>query len=363
MAERIYMAGVATVDLFDGKNLFATAKTLTESSIAISTSAEDIRGGEGAALLGKYYHTSAFDLTLTDALFSMEYLAASVGADLDKDNANIMIEEGATADADGALTLSKVPVAFADCEKIYVYVREAAEDSEWNTVEVTTANAAIRKVTGLGIVSGGKYCVKYFATMSGVAQIRVNSNYIPATLRALLRVNLYAAGQSEKSKTKVGHLEIDIPRFQLDGSQDLSMSMTGASTTSIKGSALATEGCVSGNCTADNYYAEIKQVLDDTNWYDDAKFLAVEGGDITVAAGSTFDPGDFIYVIFKDSAPKRLSSIADAQYTITPTSDPSGSLVVEGTTVTVGGTFTSGNLTVAVTGTNLKVEGLDVNKA
>ena len=36
--KRIYMASVATADMFAGKDLFATANTLTQSSISISTS-------------------------------------------------------------------------------------------------------------------------------------------------------------------------------------------------------------------------------------------------------------------------------------------------------------------------------------
>ena len=60
---RLIMAGVATVDMFDGDNLFGTATTLTESSLNIGISAEDVRGGEGAGLLGRYFHTSTLELT------------------------------------------------------------------------------------------------------------------------------------------------------------------------------------------------------------------------------------------------------------------------------------------------------------
>ena len=71
---RLIMAGVATVDMFDGDKLFGSATTLTESSLNIGISAEDVRGGEGAGLLGRYFHTSTFELTLTDALFIIKRL-------------------------------------------------------------------------------------------------------------------------------------------------------------------------------------------------------------------------------------------------------------------------------------------------
>lgn len=59
--------GVANVTAYDGDNIAFTANTLTESSLTIGLSAEDVRGGTGAGLLGRYFHTSTFELTLTDA--------------------------------------------------------------------------------------------------------------------------------------------------------------------------------------------------------------------------------------------------------------------------------------------------------
>lgn len=42
------------------------AKTLTESTFNFSISAEEIRGGQGNALFGKYFHDSSLAITLTD---------------------------------------------------------------------------------------------------------------------------------------------------------------------------------------------------------------------------------------------------------------------------------------------------------
>lgn len=66
---RHFMAGVGTAELFTADNqLFATAKTLTDSSITVGVQAEEVRAGAGAALRGKFYHSTTFDLTLTDAI-------------------------------------------------------------------------------------------------------------------------------------------------------------------------------------------------------------------------------------------------------------------------------------------------------
>ena len=52
--------------LFDGDNLIGVAKTLTESTFNFSISNEEIRGGQGNALFGKYFHDSNLAVTLTD---------------------------------------------------------------------------------------------------------------------------------------------------------------------------------------------------------------------------------------------------------------------------------------------------------
>ena len=65
---RSFLAGVANVALFAGDNLIANSTTLIDSSFTIGASAEDVRGGSGNQLLGKYFHTSTFDINLTDTL-------------------------------------------------------------------------------------------------------------------------------------------------------------------------------------------------------------------------------------------------------------------------------------------------------
>ena len=42
------------------------AKTLTESTFNFAITAEDIRGGKGNGLLGRYFHDSTLTATLTD---------------------------------------------------------------------------------------------------------------------------------------------------------------------------------------------------------------------------------------------------------------------------------------------------------
>ena len=285
---RLIMAGVATVDMFDGDNLFGSATTLTESSLNIGISAEDVRGGEGAGLLGRYFHTSTFELTLTDALFNLEYIAKSVGAEVQA-GADVMMNEQLTA-TDTTLTLSKTPVPMG-CGDTFVWYRGVNEET-WTAVKANGTNIAVP--------AAGNYCVKYFYNNAAASKIRIASDYVPATLRLVLKENLYAAGETNNSQTKVGYVLINIPRFQLDGSQELSMSMTGASTTSLKGMALISDGCNAG-CEGAGYYADMIQVLDAASWTDGIIALAVDGGKI-----ATGDEAK-VYAIYNGKTPKLIT--------------------------------------------------------
>ena len=275
--------------MFDGDNLFGSATTLTESSLNIGISAEDVRGGEGAGLLGRYFHTSTFELTLTDALFNLDYIAKSVGAEVQA-GADVMANEELTAGDDKTITLSKAAKPLG-CGDTYAWFKAPA-DEKW-TAALVNAN----KIT---VPAAGKYCVKYFYTNAAASKIRIASDYVPATLRLVLKENLYAAGETNNSQTKVGYVLINIPRFQLDGSQELSMSMTGASTTSLKGMALISDGCDSG-CEGAGYYADMVQVLDAASWTDGIIALAVDGGKVKADADAK------VYAIYNGKTPKLIT--------------------------------------------------------
>ena len=136
----VFMAGTGTADIFkvdkDGKeNLFTTAKTLTESGITIGVSAEDIRAGSGAKLYGKYFHTSTFDLKMTDAMFKLEYIAANVGSEIDI-GGEVFINEQLISN-NGKIYLTHTPVPMSCGKTIYAYAKKTNEDF-YNTYQVKT---------------------------------------------------------------------------------------------------------------------------------------------------------------------------------------------------------------------------------
>ena len=298
-----FLAGVANAEIFKNNDLFASAKTLIDSSITIGVSAEDIRAGQGAKLYGKYFHTSTFDLKMTDAMFRLEYIAANVGADLEL-GGDVFIEEEVVAGDGGAISLTNVPVAI-DETNVYVYYKKV-EDSFYTTFKFETAPESTDVVI-TGLEKDAKYCIKYLYTNESARKLKVSANFTPDTLSVYLTANLYAGDENDPSTgTKVGTVTIKVPRFLLSGSQELSMSMTGASNTAFEGSALATKG---EGCDGDGIYAEIIEVIKGRTLKDIIS-IAVENAD-----NLEKDDEIVVYGRYKDTAPAILP--ADAYKVVT----------------------------------------------
>ena len=293
----VFLAGVGNAEILKNGELFATAKTLTDSSITIGVSAEDIRAGQGAKLYGKYFHTSTFDLKMTDAMFKMEYIAANVGAELEWGGDVFRDEEIVVNDGD-SLKVSGTPVPFTAGGKTYVYAKLVIEDN-YKTYEYDAEK-------GIDLPEG-TYCVKYLYTNDNARKLVVKANFTPDTLSVMLTSNLYAGDDKNPATgTRIGTVTIKVPRFLLSGSQELSMNMTGASTTPFEGSALASNA---EGCDGEGIYAEIIEIIEGRKWIEDVTGIVVDNAD-DLAVG---DPVE-VYAV-ADNAIKKL--VASDDITIT----------------------------------------------
>lgn len=61
-----FLAGPGRVLILSGQNIIGVAKTMTETTFDMSITGEEIRGGAGNLLFGKYFHDSNMNITLTD---------------------------------------------------------------------------------------------------------------------------------------------------------------------------------------------------------------------------------------------------------------------------------------------------------
>lgn len=310
---RQFLAGVATVDMLVGDQLIATANTLLDSSITVGSSAEDVRGGSGAKLLGKYFHTSTFDLTMTDVLFKLEYLAFNTGSPIEQ-IADMFASEQVTLGAEGKGTLVGTPIEYQD----YGVVGWATKAGEYNYQKI--------EITGKDFtISGGKegdiYCVKYWNKDSAARKITISSSFIPSEVTLVMKANLFKAGGNNNmnQSSKAGEVQILVPRFLFSGSQEISMTSTGVANSPISGSALDNP---SVDCSDGGYYAIITETLIGANWYDNVFALAIDDSDIEINGATTANLS--VYAVptngtsFKpDYADLTFTSGADGTATVT----------------------------------------------
>ena len=226
----------------------------------------------------RYFHDALLDLTITDALFDMQYLALNAGGNVTIGGDAITNEQVTTTEAN-KITVTGTPVDFGKLGTIGWY--SIAGEDNWSpiTFEGQTATVA-------NLAVGTTVCVKYNAEDDAMSQFIISGNVIPSEIRLEMVFPLFAAGaQKLTQSSQVGELIIDVPRFMLNGSFDLSMTSTGASTSQLSGSALVSYE--SKGCNDMGQFATIKQRIYDSKWYDGLTTIAVDNADIQLANGAT----------------------------------------------------------------------------
>lgn len=326
--------------------VIAHVDTLTESTLGITSTQEDVRAGQGAKLYGRFNHDSGLTVTLTDAMFDLNYIALQVGSELQHGGITMHTEQVVATKEDWSgeerptLRVSKpIQPMGESCgfDKYLVWFRKAGCDASDEFTSATyqgdiTAQAKYNADNGAYIVMkdgfviqsadeklievGKTYCVSYFTTDLNAKTVLVNANFVPAELSLLLTTKLFA-GEANAVETgrPVGEITVKIPRFSLDGAFDLSMAMSSAATMSLNGTALATS---SADCDGEGVYAEIVEVVDGVKWYDGIVKLmpdldSVNGQPKVGATGEEYEvlvssvknkPVIETYAIFKNSIPQ-----------------------------------------------------------
>lgn len=330
------LAGVGTIEAFTQSSTqptkIFTSKTLQESGISISVTAEDIRGGLSNPLLGRYFHDSILEANITDALFNLQYLALNVGGEVVIGGSSL-VTETVTAGS-GTLTVQGTPVAFGTAGTVGWYTPAGQEDWAPLTFEGKVATATV--------TSGTEYCVRYNANDAGIQEFVVPSAIIPSEVHLVMTYPLFAGGTSPEAistSSQVGELIVDIPRFQFAGNVELSLTSSGAATSNLSGSALASY--TTANCNDMGTYGTVKQKIYGGNWYDDLTTIAVDGGNFSIANGATKKLK--VIGIFKNG-----TGILDNSK-LTFTSSASSTASVANTGVVTGAATGSANITITVT--------------
>ena len=294
----IFTAGPARALFFYGQQLIGVGRTLSDTAFNSTITGEEVRGGQGNMLYGKYFHDSSLGIDITDAMFNLQYVAASLGVDVNQGGISLYEspKAGETVAAGGKITLTETAVAFDGA--ILAWYKKPADD-DW-TVATVTANA----ITIPSATVGDHYCVKYFYQNMNAKSITIKAQYVPKTLHLVLINDLYSGDVANvaASSSKYGRLITDIPQFQLSGEQNLAWSATSAATVSLSGTALAVDDGVS--CEEDPIYGTMTQEIFGAKWQDDVKAVAIGNADIDLAksASETLQ----VYAVFGGGVASRL---------------------------------------------------------
>lgn len=220
--------------------------TNTDQGLNTTVSADDLRGGQGAPVITRFYHDVATEITLTDIMFKEAYIRSQLGTNFETEGKAYYCETLPVSA--GAVTLTKDP---ADIEfgcangskKAVWYASEGknnwilAEDSELSSKTLTI------NTTKLG-ENPASVTVRYLASgLSGAIEAKVYANFVPDELFLIITTPLFAGDACSASNgSAAGSVQFEIPRFRLNGGQDFAAAMSSNQTVNMSGAAMANMG-------------------------------------------------------------------------------------------------------------------------
>lgn len=270
----MYIGSVADIIAYEGNDILFTARSLTESTMNVAVEKLEIRGGKGNVRFGQFFHTSAFSVNITDALFNLKYISANVGSAVNVGGSAIT-QESVTLGVAGAGTVVGTPIAW-DTAGTIGWASLADDQEVWQTVTFTGQAFSFS-----GGTNGQVVCVKFLATESAATYITVPGNIIPKTLKLVMTANLYGAANA--TATVVGRVEIIVDRFVLDGVASLNLTSNGVATQSLSGTANAV---FDSTCANGTRYATITVIPASGNWYDNITMLAFTNANPAISIGT-----------------------------------------------------------------------------
>ena len=329
-----FAGSVGTADIYYKNQLIASANTLTDSTITISTTQDEIRGGMYAPVQFTFTHDASIKVALTDIIWDRNYLMLQLGAEFgtDGDN-NAYTSETDTVTSVGTLPLQHGPVAmdFGCGQKLCLvsYRLEGSSDA-WTTATVAEGVQAAQ----IADIPAGTYCVRYAYNNVAALKASIYSHIVPAEVRLVIRAPLFAGDAcSASNATAAGEVQYVLPRFRFDGNVTINGAMSSNSTMALNGTALASDsGCdMNGGKLMD-----VIEVTPGTSWTDGVVGIAL-GDD----AKATTAPD--VYFVYGSGSTRKLVK-TDIGTTVNVTGNVITSAFVWATAVTTG-TISLANIT------------------
>lgn len=319
---------------YDGNLQIAfTSNTLTDSGINISTTKDDIRGGQGASVQFSFVHDPSVEITLTDITWKPAYLEAQLGIEFNSvdrsayKTTNVTFTNGSADLGDTALTL---PMLKCEGQKDVYGIWGAPKGSDEYRVISSTDGKALK----LDNVSG-EYCVRYLGLDDRAKSAELSTMIVPSELFLVITAPIYAGDACAASKGKLaGQIQFEIPRFQLNGAQELSFNMSSNQTMSLSGIALAME---SSDCeSAGSKLLRIVEVITGRDWKDE--ITAIDADDECLVKGKT--------PVIYGATTSGVESISNSDLTFEPALEDGKFSATGATTITLTGKDISVSVTV-----------------
>lgn len=259
-------------------NLIFMGTTLLDSSIETTLSNTDVRAGQGNQLQYIYYHTAEMNITVSEAQFSLEFLALNVGSTI-KVGEDMFTEENVEI-TNGAGAVSKATPLSMESTNAYGWVTLPGGKVERVTFTNNEFNISDPTYTGSA-------CIRYYALINSARSVTVYADMLPSTIKLVLEATL---ASSDSTTNKIGKVQIIVPKASMTGAFTLSMTPDAVASTPLSVRALADNSLASASNGCDGnrpIYAKIIELIDGTNWYDGVTALAIEGGDFSLKANET----------------------------------------------------------------------------
>lgn len=208
-------------------------QTNASTAVTLGMTATDIRGGIGNVLQGKYMHDKSLSVNITKVTFGKSFLPLNTGSSLQNKQSLVVKNECATLDENGSATLSSIPTG-----NVSVFL---AEDI------VTTIQPSNKTIT-IPAYAGQKVNCLYDA-METIDLVTIETSTPPKVIDLTLIWEV-----RDNDMALVEYVQVNIPKFQVDGNYELSLSADGTSNETLTGSALSVP---SPDCTAGDMYATV----------------------------------------------------------------------------------------------------------
>ena len=249
-----------------GRGLFY-GTTNASTAVNLSMTEEEIRGGINNVIQGIYYHDKTLECTIEKPTFAKAFLPLNVGSDILNQNVKVLQTECLTLDASGNGTITKAPIG-----TVNVFLDE-------DTVEVANASQNAQGTYAISVPSmAGKMVTAIYDAMEQVDVLTVETTTPPKVVDLTLLIQV-----RDENMNLAYVLQYNIPKFQVSGNYELSLSADGVSNESLSGKALNVKA---EDCNTGDMYATIKWVPVAASELG-INGIIITNGDIKAAAGAT----------------------------------------------------------------------------